>query len=182
MKKVVLLIGLLLSSVAYSAPPPGFKVTNEMIYQKLIEIEQRQAIFDERFKQIDKRFEQIDKRFEDMNKRFEELREDINRRFEDVDKRFEDMNKRFEDINKRFEQLYTFLWIITGIFTAIMVGAFGFAYWDRRTIIAEAKRQTLEELERDVKPEKLRKLLNVAREFARENEKFREILKKEGLL
>jgi hypothetical protein len=63
-----------------------------------------------------------------------------------------------------------------------MVGAFGFAYWDRRTIIAEAKRQILEELERDVKPEKLRKLLNVAREFARENEKFREILKKEGLL
>ena len=150
MKRVILLIGLLLSSMAYSAPPPGFKVTNEMIYQKLIEIEQRQAIFDERFKQIDKRFEQID--------------------------------KRFEDINKRFEQLYTFLWIITGIFTAIMVGAFGFAYWDRRTIIAEAKRQTLEELERDVKPEKLRKLLNVAREFARENEKFREILKKEGLL
>ncbi len=182
MKRMVLLIGLLLSSVAYSAPPPGFKVTNEMIYQKLIEIERRQAIFDERFKQIDKRFEQIDRRFEelreDMNRRFE----DVDRRFEDINRRFEDMNKRFEDINKRFEQLYTFLWIITGIFTAIMVGAFGFAYWDRRTIIAEAKRQTLEELERDVKPEKLRKLLNVAREFARENEKFREILKKEGLL
>jgi len=175
MKRLVLLIGLLLSSVAYSAPPPGFKVTNEMIYQKLIKIEQRQAIFDERFKQIDKRFEQIDKRFEDMNKRFEELREDMNRRFEMVD-------KRFEEINKRFEQLYTFLWIITGIFTAIMVGAFGFAYWDRRTIIAEAKRRTLEELERDAKPERLRKLLNVAREFARENEKFKEILKKEGLL
>jgi DNA repair exonuclease SbcCD ATPase subunit len=175
--------------VAYSAPPPGFKVTNEMIYQKLIEIEQRQAIFDEKFKQIDKRFEQIDRRFEelreDINRRFEDVDkrfEDINRRFEDINRRFEDMNKRFEDINKRFEQLYTFLWIITGIFTAIMVGAFGFAYWDRRTIIAEAKRQTLEELERDVKPEKLRKLLNVAREFARENEKFREILKKEGLL
>jgi nitrate reductase NapE component len=113
-----------------------------------------------------------------MNRRFE----DVDRRFEDINRRFEDMNKRFEDINKRFEQLYTFLWIITGIFTAIMVGAFGFAYWDRRTIIAEAKRQTLEELERDVKPEKLRKLLNVAREFARENEKFREILEKEGLL
>ena len=168
MKKFILTTVLLLPLTVYSAPLPNFRVTNEMIYQKLIQIEQRQAIFDERFKQIDRRFEQVDKRFEDMNKRFEELRED--------------MNKRFEDMNKRFEQLYTFLWIITGIFTAIMVGAFGFAYWDRRTIIAEAKRQTLEELERDVKPEKLRKLLNVAREFARENEKFREILKKEGLL
>ncbi len=189
MRTVVFLIILLIPSLAYSVPPPNFKVTNEMIYQKLIEIEQKQAIFDEKFEQIDKRFGQIDKRFEQIDKRFEELREDMNKRFEQINKRFEDMNKRFEDINnrfedinKRFEQLYTFLWIITGIFTAIMVGAFGFAYWDRRTIIAEAKRQTLEELERDVKPEKLRKLLNVAREFAKENEKFREILKKEGLL
>jgi hypothetical protein len=176
------LIVLMFPLSVYSAPPPNFKVTNEMIYQKLIEIEQRQAVFDERFKQIDKRFEQIDKRFEDINKRFE----DVNKRFEDVNKRFEelrnDMNRRFDDINKRFDQLYTFLWIITGIFTTVMAVTIGFAYWDRRTIIAEAKRQTLEELERDVKPEKLRRLLNVAREFAKENEKFREILKKEGLL
>ncbi|ADY73986.1 hypothetical protein Dester_1355 [Desulfurobacterium thermolithotrophum DSM 11699] len=161
MRIIVLLIAVLIPSLAFSAPSQGFRVTNEMIYQKLVEIEKRQAVFEERFKQIDMRFEQIDKRFEELR---------------------EDMNKRFEDINKQFDQLYTFLWIITGIFTAIMVGAFGFAYWDRRTIIAEAKRQTLEELERDVKPEKLRKLLNVAREFAKENEKFREILKKEGLL
>jgi len=152
-----LLIVLTFPLSVYSAPPPNFKVTNEMIYQKLIEIEQKQAVFDERFKQIDKRFEQIDKRFEAID-------------------------KRFEDMNRRFDQLYTFLWIITGIFTAVMVGTLGFAYWDRRTIISEAKRQTLEELERDVKPEKLRKLLNVVREYAKENEKFREILKKEGLL
>ncbi len=178
---VLLLIGV--CSVSYGKPrKEDVGITNEMIYQKLVdierrvaEIEKRQAIFEERFKQIDRRFRQIDKRFE-------ELREDMNKRFEDVNKRFDDMNKRFEDMNKRFDQLYTFLWIITGIFTAIMVGAFGFAYWDRRTIIAEAKRQTLEELERDVKPEKLRKLLNVVREFAKENEKFRELLKREGLL
>ena len=168
MKKFILTIVLLLPLTVYSAPLPNFRVTNEMIYQKLIQIEQRQAIFDERFKQIDRRFEQVDRRFEDMNKRFEELRED--------------MNKRFEDMNKRFEQLYTFLWIITGIFTAIMVGAFGFAYWDRRTIIAEASKQTLEELERDTRPEKLKKLLNVAKEFAKESEKFEKIMRKEGLL
>ena len=154
MKKFISTIVLLLPLTVYSAPLPNFRVTNEMIYQKLIEIEQRQAIFDERFKQIDRRFE-------DMNRRFEELR---------------------EDMNKRFEQLYTFLWIITGIFTAIMVGALGFAYWDRRTIIAEASKQTLEELERDTRPEKLKKLLNVAKEFAKESEKFEKIMRKEGLL
>jgi nitrate reductase NapE component len=173
---VVILI-ILLSIFSFSARGESgkIKITNEMIYQKLLDIERRvseiekkQAIFEERFKQIDRRFR--------------ELKDDMNKRFELIDKRFEDMNKRFEDINKRFEQLYTFLWMITGIFTAIMVGAFGFAYWDRRTIIAEAKRQTLETLERDVKPEKLRRLLNVLREYAKENEKLRELLKKEGLL
>jgi nitrate reductase NapE component len=168
MKKFILTVVLLLPLTVYSAPLPNFRVTNEMIYQKLIQIEQRQAIFDERFKQIDRRFEDMNRRFEDMNKRFE----DMNRRFEELR----------EDMNKRFEQLYTFLWIITGIFTAIMVGAFGFAYWDRRTIIAEARKQTLEELERDTRPEKLKKLLNVAREFAKENEKFEKIMRKEGLL
>jgi len=44
----------------------------------------------------------------------------------------EDMNKRFEEVNHRFEQLYTFLWIITGIFTTLTVFVIGFAYWDRK--------------------------------------------------
>jgi nitrate reductase NapE component len=125
-----------------------------MIYQKLVEIERRvgeiekkQAVFEERFKQIDKRFE--------------ELR---------------------EDMNKRFEQLYTFLWIITGIFTAIMVGAFGFAYWDRRTIITEAKRQVYDDMEKEFKPEKFRKVLSALRELAKNDKRVEEILKREGLL
>ena len=147
--------------VTYGSSEQRLKVTNEMIYQKLVEIERRvgeiekrQAVFEERFKQIDKRFE--------------ELRED--------------MNKRFEDMNKRFEQLYTFLWIITGIFTAIMVGAFGFAYWDRRTIITEAKRQVYDDMEREFKPEKFRKVLSALRELAKNDKKVEEVLRREGLL
>jgi hypothetical protein len=73
----VLSLILFAPKVGAKAPPPNFKVTNEMIYQKLIEIEKRQAVFEEKFKQIDERFEQIDKRFE-------ELREDINKRFDDM--------------------------------------------------------------------------------------------------
>jgi len=190
---LVLILTIFLPSIGFSAPPPNFKVTNEMIYRKLIEIEERQAVFEERFKQIDKRFEQIDKRFEDMNKRFEELREDMNKRFEQIDKRFENMredmnkrfeqiDKRFEDMNKRFEQIINFLWIITGIFTAIMVGTIGFAYWDRRTMIREAKRQVYDEMERELKPDKFRKVLSALRELAEVNEEVKKILKKEGLL
>jgi uncharacterized protein (DUF3084 family) len=200
MKWLILLVVLLLPSGAFSVPLPNFKVTNEMIYQKLTEIEKRQAVFEERFKQIDKRFEQIDKRFEQIDKRFEQIDkrfeqvdrrfEQIDRRFEQIDRRFqelrEDMNKRLEelreDMNMRFEQHLRYLgWLIAGMF-GMMATFAGLLIWDRRTIVAEAKRQTLEELEREVKPEKLRKLLNVTREFAKENEKFKEILKKEGLL
>jgi isoleucyl-tRNA synthetase len=168
MKKLILFVTLFLPAVAFSALPPNFKVTNEMIYQKLVEIEKRQAVFEERFKQIDKRFEQIDKRFEQIDKRFEQ-----------IDKRLEELR---EDMNMRFEQHLKYLgWLIAGMF-GMMATFVGLLIWDRRTIIAEAKRQTLEELEKEIEPEKLKKLLNVAREFAKENEKFREILKKEGLL
>ena len=139
----------------------GMKVTNEMIYAKLLEIEKRQAILEAQFR---------------------EFKEQVDKRFEQVDKRFEDMNKRFEDMNKRFDQLYTFLWIITGIFTAIMVGAFGFAYWDRRTIITEAKRQVYDDMEKEFKPEKFRKVLSALRELAKNDKRVEEILKREGLL
>ena len=45
--------------------------------------------------------------------------------------RFE-MNARFEAADKRFDQLFNFLWAIIGIFTAMMISVFGFAFWDRK--------------------------------------------------
>ena len=174
----------------------GMKVTNEMIYAKLLEIEKRQAILEAQFRefkeQVDKRFEQVDKRFEDtnkrfedmnkrfedMNKRFEELREDMNKRFEQVDRRFEEMR---DDMNKRFEQLYTFLWIITGIFTTLTLGVIGFAYWDRRTIIRKAKEESVEEVGRRFSLEQIKKLIEVLRELAREDEKVARVLRQFGL-
>ncbi len=84
--------------------------------------------------------------------------EQINKRFEDINRRFEDINRRFEDINKRFEQLYTFLWIIVGIFTSFTIG---FAMWDRRTIV--------------------RRLLAVLRELAKDDPRVAEALRKHGL-
>ena len=49
------------------------RVSNEMIYRKLVEIERRQAVFEERFKQIEKRFEDMNKRIDDVNKRIDEV-------------------------------------------------------------------------------------------------------------
>ena len=172
---LTLIIAVLLPCTGFTAARPNFKVTNEMLYQKLIEIEKRQAVFEERFKQIDRRFEELR---EDINKRFEQ----VDKRFEDINKRFEDINKRFEEVNARFDQIVNFLWMLTGIFTAIMVGTIGFAYWDRRTMIREAKRQVYEDMDRELKPEKFKKLLNTLRELAEVNEEVRKILKREGLL
>ena len=131
--------------------------------------------FAEMREDMNKRFEAINRRFEDINKRFE----DINRRFEDINKRFEDINRRFGDINKRFEELYTFLWIITGIFTAIMVGAFGFAYWDRRTIIRQARIETVEYLEKEGT---LKLLLEVLKERARNDPELAGLLRQFNIL
>ena len=122
--------------------------------------------------EIDKRFEQVDKRFEQVDKRFEELREDMNKRFEQVD-------KRFEQVDKRFEQMFNFLWIITGIFTAIMVGNIGFAYWDRRTIIKKAKDETIGEIEKEGR---VRDLINALREVAKNNQEIAKILRQFNLL
>ena len=121
-KKILIFLALsiLLSPVLSFAKNTGFRVTNEMIYEKLIEIEKRQAVFEERFKQIDRRFA--------------ELREDMNRRFEQVDKRFEDMNRRFE------EQLRIFKWI-GGVFTAMVIGFISLLIWDRRSAMRAAVKE-----------------------------------------
>ena len=118
--------------------------------------------------------EQTNKRFEDMNKRFE----DMNKRFEDMNKRFEELR---EDMNSRFEQLYTFLWIITGVFTTLTLGVIGFAYWDRRTIIRKAKEESVEEVDRRFNLNQLKKLINALRELAGEDEKVARVLRQFGL-
>ncbi|WP_461831795.1 hypothetical protein [Aquifex sp.] len=98
---------------------------------------------------------------------------------EQTDKRFEELR---EDMNKRFEQLYTFLWIITGRFTTLTASVIAFAYWDRRTIIRKTKEETFEEMERELRPEKFKKLLNVLRDKAKTDKELEAILKKYGLL
>ncbi len=101
------------------------------------------------------------------------------KRFENVDKRFDDMNKRFDDMNKRFDQLYTFLWIIVGIFTTLTLGVIGFAYWDRRTIIRRAKEETIEQLEKEGK---LKQLIEAMKELSKSDSKVAEVLRQFNLL
>ena len=198
MKKLILFVTLFLPAVAFSALPPNFKVTNEMIYQKLVEIEKRQAVFEERFKQIDKRFEQIDKRFEQIDKRFEqidkrfeqidkrfeqvdrritELREDMNKRFEQVDKRFEQVDRRFAQIDKRFEEIITFMWMLVVVFIGVTGVTISFALWDRRTMI-----RPFEDKVKELEKEKIDKVIASLRKLAETDKKVAEVLGQFGLL
>jgi len=146
---------------------------------RLGETDKRFEQIDRRFEQIDKRFEQIDKRFEQVDKRFEQ----IDKRFEQVDKRFEQMDLRLaelrQDMNARFEQLINFLYILAAIFTTLVVAVIGFAYWDRRTIIGEAKRQTMEEMERKGLAYNI---LRVLQEYAEKDHDLKRILQTFKLL
>ena len=53
-------------------------------------------------------------------------------RADELEKR---MDERFEQVDKRFDDMFNFFYILTGIFTAIMVASIGFSLWDRRTVI-----------------------------------------------
>jgi exonuclease VII large subunit len=156
--------------------------------ERLIRLEATLQVF---MQQTDKRFaelrEDMNKRFEEMradvNKRFEEMRADVNKRFEemreDTNKRFEQVDKRFEQIDKRIDQLITFLWILAGIFTALVVAVIAFAYWDRRTIIRRAKEEALKEME---EASRWKTILEALRQVAIKDSNVAEALRRFNLL
>ena len=102
-----------------------------------------------------------------------------------TDKRFEelrdDMNKRFEQVDKRFEEMMKFMELMLLIFTSLVVAVIGFAYWDRRTIIRKAKEESVEEVGRRFSLEQIKKLIEVLKELAREDEKIARVLRQFGL-
>jgi len=97
----------------------------------------------------------------------------------EMDKRFEQIDKRFEEVNKRFEDMFNFLWILTGIFTTLTAVVIGFAYWDRRTIIRQARNEAIERIEKEGR---LQDFIKALRLFAKRNHEFAEILKEFNLL
>jgi hypothetical protein len=138
--------------------------------ERLIRLEATLQVF---MQQTDKRFAELR---EDMNKRFEEMRADVNKRFQEMR---EDTNKRFEQVDKRIDQLITFLWILAGIFTALVVAVIAFAYWDRRTIIRRAKEEALKEME---EAGRWKTILEALRQVAIKDSNVAEALRRFNLL
>ena len=100
-----------------------------------------------------------------------------------MDKRFDalyrEMDRRFEQVDKRFEQMMNFLWMLTGIFTTLTGVVIAFAFWDRRTIIRQARNEAIERIEKEGR---LQDFIRVLRTFAQKNSEFAEILKSFNLL
>jgi len=137
--------------------------------ERLIRLETTLEMF---MKQFTQRLEDLRA---EMNQRFEQ----VDKRFEQVDKRFEQVDKRFEEVHKRFEQLTSFLWMLVGIFTTLVVAVIGFAWWDRRTTIRQAREETIEALGQrgiDIR------LVQALRDFAEEEPRMAKAMRACGLL
>jgi hypothetical protein len=118
-------------------------------------------------------------RLDQFEKRVDERFEQIDRRFEQIDKRFEQVNDRFGDVNNRFDDMFNFIYILIGIFTTVSLANIGFAYWDRRTIIRQARREAVEFVEREGLP---RRLFDTLRTVAQEDAQLAEVMRRFNLL
>ena len=68
----------------------------------------------------------------------------VDKRFEQVDKRFEELRT---DMNARFEQMTNMFYTLSAIFTTLFAAVFGFAWWDRRSILITARKTAREEID-----------------------------------
>ena len=97
-------------------------------------------------------------------------------RADELEKR---MDERFEQVDKRFDDMFNFFYILTGIFTAIMVASIGFAFWDRRTVIRQARKEAIEFIEQEGLT---RRMLDALRAAAQENEALAKAMRNSHLL
>ena len=109
-----------------------------------------------------------------------ELKVGVDQLEQRMDERFEQVDKRFEQVNNRFDDMSNFFYILTGIFTTIMVANIGFAFWDRRTVvIRQARKEAVEFIEQEGL---LRRLLETLRTVAQEDTSLAEAMRRFNLL
>ena len=93
---------------------------------------------------------------------------EIDKRFEQIDKRLAELRS---DMNKRFEQMMEFFKIMTGLFGALIIALIGFVLWDRHTLLKEARRASIEYVEKEST------IIKILKDYAARDEKMREVLK-----
>ena len=115
----------------------------------------------------------------ELSVRVDELEKRMIQGFENVDKRFEQVDKRFEEVQNRFGDMFNYFYILTGIFTAIMVASIGFAFWDRRTVIRQARKEAIDFIEQEGLT---RRILDALRAASQEDEALAKAMRSSHLL
>jgi predicted nucleic acid-binding Zn-ribbon protein len=111
--------------------------------------------------EMNAKFEAVNAKFEAIDKRFDA----IDNRFVAIDNRFSAMDSKFDSLQKQIDYNSTLLFVLL----AAVMSLIGFVIYDRRTAIKPVQK------EQEEQAEEIRKL-------QRENNLFRESLKKAGLL
>ena len=75
--------------------------------------------------------------------------------------------------------MFNFLYILSGIFTSLVVALIGFGYWDRKTIIKEARRETIEFIEKEGM---LRRVVDALKDLSRKDIQVADALRRFNLL
>ena len=161
MMRYVVMVGLILAATPALAADGFTQQDRDLLIELSVRVDELEKRMVQGFENVDKRFEQVDKRFEQ------------------VDKRFEQVDKRFEQVNNRFGDMFNYFYILTGIFTTIMVASIGFAFWDRRTIIRQARREAVEFIEREGVT---RRMLQALQTAAQEDETLAKAMRSFNLL
>lgn len=164
----LIIISLILTAAPAWAADGFTQQDRELLIELSVRVDELEKRMVQGFENVDKRFEQIDKRFEQVDKRFEQ-----------VDRRFEQVNNRFSDVDNRFGDMFDYFYILTGIFTTIMVASIGFAFWDRRTVIRQARKEAIEFIEQEGVT---RRMLETLRTAAQENEALAKAMRNFNLL
>ena len=101
---------------------------------------------------------------------------ELKARVDQLEKR---MEERFEQVDYRFDDMFNFFYILTGIFTAIMVASIGFAFWDRRTVIRQARKEAVDFIEQEGVT---RRMLQALQTAAQEDEALAKAMRSFNLL
>lgn len=101
---------------------------------------------------------------------------ELKARVDQLEKR---MDERFEQVDNRFNGMFNFFYILAGIFTAIMAASIGFSFWDRRTVIQQARKEAIEFIEQEGLT---RRMLEALRAAAREDEALAKAMRSSHLL
>ncbi|MDQ3019812.1 MAG: hypothetical protein M3R36_04465 [Bacteroidota bacterium] len=114
------------------------------------------------------RLTKVEERIASLEKRFEDFQNNVDKRFDNVDKRFDNVDKRFDNLHSLL--LWGFGILFSGMFVIV-----GLIFWDRRTAISPVAKKSIELEERQ------ERIIKAMKEFAGEDERFIDIMKRTNL-